>query len=99
MPSGLDDPSPASPSYASLARGELRLFDELGAEGALSAEEQRRLLELTEAEWSAWSRFLYEGPLPSLPRLPDMLLRLATAAYEIAVRVDPEPRGDEAFGW
>lgn len=99
MPSGLDYSSHAPSSHASLARGELRLFDELGAEGALSAEEQRRLLALTEAEWSAWSRFLREGPLPSLPRLPDMLLRLATAAYEIAVRVDPEPQGDEAFGW
>lgn len=94
MSSGLKRISPDH-----VARDEMRLFNDLGTEGALSAEDQRRLLDLTEAEWSAWSLFLREGPLPSLPRLPDMLLRLATAAYALAVSIDPEPVGDELWGW
>lgn len=94
MSSGLD-----CHSVDTLARGEMNLFAQLGRLGGISTEDQQRLLSLSDAEWSAWRRFLGDGPMPTWPNLPDMLLRLATAAYSIAVMLDPDPLGFDAVSW
>jgi hypothetical protein len=78
-------------SHDAIARGELRLFDELGALSQLTIEERCQLLALSEGEWLAWHGFLGDGPRPAWPRLPDMLVRLASAAYRVASRLEPDP--------
>jgi hypothetical protein len=91
-------------SRDALTRGEWRLLDELGALSHLTVDDQRRLLSLSEAEWTAWRRFLRGDPqsagaLPPGPRLPEMLLRLASAAYGITVLLDPDPLGFDIAAW
>ena len=81
--------------FDSFARGQMRLFHELGAIGHLTPDDQRRLLALSESEWVAWVRFLRDGPLPPLPRPPEMLLRIAVAAHRVAELLDPDPLGAE----
>lgn len=71
-----------------LARGQLRLFDELGCQASLPPDERRRLLALSESEWAAWDRFLRDGPLPAWPRLPDMLLRVGAAVHGVATAME-----------
>ena len=54
----------------------------------LSDDEQRRVLLLSEQEWSDWSEFLQDGPLPVQPQLPVMLRRLGTASHRLVVMAD-----------
>jgi len=94
MSSAFDRRSPDT-----LARGEWRLFEELGSAVSLTSDDRRRLLSLSDSEWAAWLGFQRGGAMPSWPNLPDMLIRLATAAYGIAVLADPEPVAHELFAW
>ena len=71
-----------------LARNQLQVFNQLGEQMQLSEDDQRRVLLLSEQEWSAWSDFLQEGPLPAQPQLPVMLRRLGSASYRLAVIAD-----------
>lgn len=71
------------PRSLSLARNQLRLFDGLGDRIALSEDERRRVLLLSEQEWTDWSRVKSGGPLPQNPTLPLMLRRLGAAAYRL----------------
>ena len=71
-----------------LARNQFEMFSELGAQMQLSDDEQRRVLLLSEQEWSAWSDFRQDGPLPAQPQLPVMLRRLGSASHRLAVMVD-----------
>jgi len=71
-----------------VARGQLRLFDELGTQASLPPDERRRLLSLSESEWAAWDRFLRDGPMPAWPRLPEMLMRVGSAAHRITTAMD-----------
>lgn len=94
MSFGLERRSPDT-----LARGEWRLFDELGTEAFLTSDDRRRLLSLSDPEWAAWLRFQRGGAMPARPGLPDMLIKLASAAYGMAVLLDPEPVAEELFAW
>ena len=55
---------------------------------AVRNDEQRRVLLLSEQEWSDWSEFLQDGPLPVQPQLPVMLRRLGTASHRLVVMAD-----------
>ncbi len=71
-----------------LARGQFQMFTQLGREMRLSKDDQRRVLLLSEQEWSDWSEFIEDGPLPSQPQLPVMLRRLGSASHRLAVLAD-----------
>jgi hypothetical protein len=71
-----------------LARDQFQVFSELGEQMQLSKDDQRRVLLLSEKEWSDWSDFLGDGPLPNQPKLPVMLRRLGSASYRLAVLAD-----------
>lgn len=94
MSSGLERRSPDA-----LARGEWRLFEQLGTEAVMTSDDRRRALALTDSEWADWHGFQRGGAMPAWPGLPDMLIKLATAAYGMAVLLDPEPVGEELFAW
>jgi hypothetical protein len=71
-----------------LARSQFQVFSQIGEEMRLSEDDQRRVLLLSEQEWSDWSDFLQDGPLPAQPQLPVMLRRLGTASHRLAVIAD-----------
>ena len=68
-----------------LARSQLRIYRELGDVMRIDEEDRRRVLLLDQQEWSDWGEFLNQGPLPSSPPLPEMLRRLGSASYQLAV--------------
>ena len=43
---------------------------------------------LSEQEWSDWSDFCQDGPLPAQPQLPVMLRRLGSASHRLAVMAE-----------
>ena len=71
-----------------LARDQFHVFSQIGAQMRLSDEDQRRLLSLSDKEWSDWSDFVQDGPLPAAPQLPVMLRRLGSASHRLAVLAD-----------
>ena len=71
-----------------LARSQFQMFSEIGDELQISEDDQRRVLLLSEQEWSDWSDFRHDGPLPAQPQLPVMLRRLGSASHRLAVMVD-----------
>jgi hypothetical protein len=68
-----------------LARSQFQVFSQIGEQMQLSADDQRRVLLLSEQEWSDWSGFRQDGPLPAQPQLPVMLRRLGNASHRLAV--------------
>jgi len=64
------------------------MFSQLGVQMRLSEDEQRRVLLLSAKEWSDWSDFVQDGPLPAQPQLPVMLRRLGSASHRLAVLAD-----------
>jgi hypothetical protein len=71
-----------------LTRSQFQMFNELGEQMQLSEADQRRTLLLSEREWSEWSDFCQDGPLPAQPQLPVMLRRLGRATHRLAVIAD-----------
>ena len=71
-----------------LARSQFQMFSELGEQVQLSEEDRREALMLSEQEWSEWSDFRQDGPLPAQPQLPVMLRRLGSASHRLAVMAD-----------
>jgi hypothetical protein len=72
----------------SLTRSQFQVFSQLGEQMQLSEDDQRRVLLLSKQEWSNWSDFLQDGPLPPQPQLPVMLRRLGSASHRLAVMAD-----------
>ena len=68
-----------------LARSQFQVFSQLGEQMQLSDGDRRQALLLSDQEWSDWSEFLQDGPLPTQPQLPVMLRRLGSASYRLAV--------------
>jgi hypothetical protein len=68
-----------------LARSQFQVFSQLGEQMQLSDGDRRQALLLSEQEWSDWSDFLQDGPLPTQPQLPVVLRRLGNASYRLAV--------------
>ena len=71
-----------------LARSQFQVFHELGRQMRLSQDDQRRVLLLSDKEWTDWSDFVQDGPLPAQPQLPVMLRRLGSASHRLAVLAD-----------
>ena len=69
---------------ASLLRSQFDTLSLVGAPLAMNEDRQRRMLLVPEGDWSGWSDFLRDGPLPSFPSAPTMLRRLAAANYRVA---------------
>jgi hypothetical protein len=80
--------TPAWCANDTLARDQFQVFSQLGEQMRLSKDDQRRVLLLSEKEWSQWSDFIDAGPLPSQPNLPVMLRRLGSASHRLAVLAD-----------
>ena len=71
-----------------LIRTNLAMFHRLGDEIRLTEDDRRRALNLDDGTWTAWMNFLFHGPLPSHPPLPEMLLRLSEAAFHLSMVAD-----------
>jgi hypothetical protein len=71
-----------------IARDQFQVFSQIGNQMQLSADDQRRVLLLSDKQWSDWSEFRQDGPLPSEPQLPVMLRRLGSASHRLAVLAD-----------
>lgn len=71
-------------TYA-IARDQFRIFDRIGDRIALSEDDRRRVLLLSDQEWSAWTRVLRGDEVPPEPPLPVMLRRLGAASHRLAV--------------
>ena len=67
-----------------LARQQWQLYRAVGEEMRISDEARRRVLLLSEREWSAWAEFASDGDLPAEPPLPVMLRRLGSATWKLA---------------
>lgn len=67
-----------------LAKSQFQVFSEIGEQMQLSEDDRRRVLLLSEQEWSDWADFLQDGPLPAQPQLPVMLRRLGSASHRLA---------------
>ena len=75
-----------------IARDQFQVFSQIGDQMQLSAEDQRRMLLLSDKQWSDWSDFRQDGPLPAEPQLPVMLRRLGSASHRLAVLADRRAR-------
>lgn len=71
-----------------IARDQFEVFSHIGDQMQLSKDDQRRVLLLSDAEWSDWEDFRHDGPLPAQPQLPVMLRRLGSASHRLAVLAD-----------
>jgi hypothetical protein len=71
-----------------IARDQFQVFSQIGDQMQLSADDQRRVLLLSDKQWSDWSDFCQDGPLPAEPQLPVMLRRLGSASHRLAVLAD-----------
>ena len=76
------------PRTYAIARDQFLVFDRIGDRIALSDDDRRRVLLLSEREWSAWARVLRGDELPSEPPLSVMLRRLAAASHRLAVMAE-----------
>lgn len=66
-----------------LARVQFQAFGQLCSEIALSDEEQRKVLQISPEEWSAWQLVRDGGPVPST-EVPRILLRTGTATPRLS---------------
>jgi len=71
-----------------LARSQFQLFSAIGEQMQLSDDDRRRVLLLSENEWTQWSDFCQDGPLPAQPQLPVMLRRLGSASHRLSTLAD-----------
>jgi hypothetical protein len=68
-----------------IARSQLDLYHGLSDRIALTPDDRRRALNLTERDWRAWQAFLSGGPVPAQPPLPEMLRRLGQVAFNLTL--------------
>jgi hypothetical protein len=68
-----------------LTRAQLAMFQAVGDQIKLTADDRRQALDLDNAVWTAWTDFLSDGPLPAEPPLPEMLRRLGETAYALSM--------------
>ena len=71
-------------TLALLLRNQFSTLRSVGVSLALDEDRQRRMLLVPERDWSDWSNFLRDGPLPAHPSAPTMLRRLGAATYRLA---------------
>ena len=66
-----------------LARNQLAMFQALADQINLTPDDRHLALNLDDRAWTAWMDFLWDGPLPADPPLPDMLRRVGQAAFNL----------------
>ncbi|WP_428488173.1 hypothetical protein [Rhodopila sp.] len=72
-----------------LTRAQLHMVEALADAISLTGDDQRRALNLTTGQWSAWTDFLADdAALPAEPNLPEMLRRLAEVAFNLSTLVE-----------
>jgi hypothetical protein len=81
----------SSVSVASLLRDQLRVLELVGSDIRLAPDRKRRVLLVTEEDWTGWSAFMQGGPLPAHPVAPVMLQRVAALTYRLAALADRQP--------
>lgn len=69
--------------FDTLARNQFGVFDRVGNAITISDEDRRRVLLLSEQEWTAWAQVRNGGPVPAHPGLPTMLRRLGAATHRL----------------
>jgi hypothetical protein len=74
--------------HESLLRGQIRVFREVGKDISLDEERARRVLLLSGDDWSRWSAFSSDGPMPAAPSISVMLRRLGAATYRLVALAD-----------
>ena len=74
--------------HEALLRGHLRAFRDVGKHIRLDEERERRVLLLSADEWSRWSDFSVDGPVPINPPVSVMLRRLGAATYRLVTLSD-----------
>lgn len=67
-----------------VVRAQFALFDEAASDRGLSVAERRARVGLDVDGWMGWTEFAKGGALPAAPSIPEMLIRLGAAAYELA---------------
>jgi hypothetical protein len=60
------------------------VFDRAGNVITIGDDDRRRVLLLSEQQWSAWASLRDGGPVPPEPQLPVILRRLGAAAHRLA---------------
>jgi hypothetical protein len=83
--------APLDTHHALLLRSHFRVFRDVGKHVRLDEDRERRLLLLSSDDWSRWSDFSLDGPLPAAPPVSVMLRRLGTATYRLAALADLVP--------
>ena len=81
-----DIDSPDAPLM--LARRQFNAFEQIGHEVAITEERQRKLLSMSQQEWSVWKAYAQGGAAPAVTSVPEVLLRMANASYRLAARAD-----------
>jgi hypothetical protein len=71
-----------------LTRAQLSMMHALADGLGLTPDDRRQALNLTGPQWQVWTDFLADGPLPPEPALPEMLRRLAQAAFDLSLRAE-----------
>jgi hypothetical protein len=71
-----------------LTRAQLAMFHALGDEISLTRAERQRALALDDRAWLEWTDFLTDGPLPAAPAVPEMLRRVAEAAFGLSLAAE-----------
>jgi hypothetical protein len=79
---------PAWQAIDDLIRSQLAMFHSLGDHASLTEADRRRALALDDRTWSAWLDFLYDGPLPPEPPLPEMLRRVGEASFHLSMAAE-----------
>jgi hypothetical protein len=78
-------PAPDWQPSNDVARSQLDFFHHLSDRIYLTPDDQRRALDLSERDWRAWHAFLFDGPMPAQPPLPEMLRRLGHVAFNLTL--------------
>jgi hypothetical protein len=77
--------NPALLATDSLIRAQLAMFQAQSDKVMLTSGDRHDALELDDRTWTAWTDFMADGKRPVAPPVPEMLRRLAEAAYYLSV--------------
>ena len=71
-----------------LTRAQFVMFHALADQINLTQDDRRRALDLDDLNWTAWSDFLHDGPLPAEPPLSDLLRRVGQTSFNLSIMAD-----------
>ena len=71
-----------------LTHAQLALFHSMADRVGLTNDDRRRVLNLDDRTWMAWTNFLVDGGIPADPPLPEMLRRLGQTTFSLSVEAE-----------